>query len=100
MRFVHPDGRIEERLGVAGESVMECAVDHEVEGIVAQCGGAAICGTCHCHVMPAWRARLEPPDEVELELLGYLEGHDADSRLACQIVLSAELDGIEVRLPD
>ena len=97
--FVHADGREESRSAVLGQSVMECAVDGRVGGMRGQCGGAATCGTCHCYVDAAWHRHLLPPIDDEVDLLPYLPHVRANSRLACQIRVSAALDGIRIGLP-
>jgi 2Fe-2S ferredoxin len=98
--FVFPDGR-ERRIDVAaGTSVMVAAVDHDLPGIVGECGGCASCATCHVYVDPAWIDRLAPPDDVELDLLGFAEAERRPtSRLGCQIAVDASLDGLRVAIP-
>ncbi len=100
MVFVHPDGSREEHAGRVGETVMDCALDHGVPGIKAQCGGACICVTCHCWLAPEWFARLPPPHEQELEMLEYAWSRASTSRLACQIELDAASDGVVVHVPE
>ena len=97
--FEHPDGTRETHAGVIGETVMDCALDHGVIGINAQCGGACTCVTCHCYVSPPWFARLRVAQADEREMLGYVWGRQRGSRLACQIVLEETCDGIVVRIP-
>lgn len=97
--FIHPDGRRETQFAPVGDSVMDCALDNNVTGIAAQCAGGCTCSTCHCYVEPSWFDLLPRQIEDEVELLGYVEERRADSRLTCQIFLTEELDGIEVRIP-
>ena len=97
--FQHADGSRESFDAPAGHSIMDCAVDHAVRGIRGQCGGGCTCGTCHCWIGAPWRGRLPAPTADEAELLDYLPGRCPDSRLACRILLSATLDGIEVEIP-
>jgi 2Fe-2S ferredoxin len=84
-----------------GWSVMMGATSNGVDGIEAECGGSCACATCHCYVDEAWVERLPPPAQNEL---GMLENVAAErrpnSRLSCQLKVSAELDGLVVRLPD
>ena len=82
-----------------GASVMDGAVDNGVDGIVAQCGGACICATCHCYVDEGWIQRLRPPGQTEAEMLGYVLEPRSTSRLACQIRLDDTLDGLIVHVP-
>jgi ferredoxin, 2Fe-2S len=97
--FVHPDGTRETHTGIDGETVMDCALDHGVVGIRAQCGGACICVTCHCYVESPWSERIVPPRADELEMLEYAWEREPNSRLACQVVLDPTCAGIVIRLP-
>ncbi len=83
-----------------GLSVMEAARQNQVPGIVAECGGVCACATCHVYVDEAWLARLDPPGPVEEALLEFLSDGRPNSRLSCQIVLTAALDGLSVRTPE
>ncbi|WP_027016985.1 2Fe-2S iron-sulfur cluster-binding protein [Comamonas composti] len=84
----------------AGRSVMEVAILNNVRGIDAECGGCCSCATCHVYVDEAFADRLAPPDEMESELLdGVASERRAGSRLSCQIVLDATLDGLTVQVP-
>jgi len=85
----------------AGLSVMEGALRHSIPGIDGDCGGAGACGTCHVYVDPAWLGRLKPAKELEQDMLkmAAVEPNE-NSRLACQIELTPELDGIIVRTPE
>ena len=84
-----------------GVSLMEGAVLNGIHGIDGDCGGSRACCTCHCHVDAAWLERVGPPaSEGESELLALAPEVAADSRLACQIKMSPELDGVIIRLPE
>lgn len=83
----------------AGESVMHGAVDAGVDGIVAECGGALTCATCHVHVGDGWLGRLPPPELAERELLEMVEDHRPGSRLSCQLIMSDALDGMVLGIP-
>src|ERR1700692_2942044 len=84
-----------------GNSVMEGAVNNSVDGIVAECGGACMCATCHVYVDEAWLPRLNPMDDTEAEMLNATAAERrANSRLSCQIPVSKELDGLIVRMPE
>lgn len=82
-----------------GTSVMQAALDNGVNGILADCGGALSCATCHVHIAPEWFARTGGPSEAEAEMLEMAVDPDETSRLACQIELTSALDGLEVILP-
>ncbi len=78
-----------------GTSAMRAAVTHGLEGIVAECGGALACATCHVYV-----DGLPPPGKDEDEMLDMTASpRRANSRLSCQIVMSDPLDGLVLRLP-
>lgn len=78
---------------------MEVAVKHDVEGMVAACGGSLACATCHVYIDDHWRKKLEAQSESETEMLEYASHVEADSRLSCQILVSADMDGAIVRMP-
>jgi 2Fe-2S ferredoxin len=84
----------------AGATVMEGAVKNNVPGIDADCGGACACATCHVYVDDAWIARTGKAASMEESMLDFAEGVTANSRLSCQITVSADLDGLVVRLPE
>jgi ferredoxin len=76
-------------------------VTREEVGIVAECGGSAMCGTCHVYVDPAWLDKLPAPLPNELEMLECTAAERLpESRLSCQIKLTPGLDGLVVRIPD
>lgn len=82
-----------------GTTVMQAAVNAMVPGILADCGGACSCATCHCYVDDTWFARLPEPESTEREMLECaLEPRD-NSRLSCQIRVTPQSDGLVVRLP-
>lgn len=84
-----------------GQSLMQAAVSAGVRGIVGECGGSAMCATCHVYVDDAFADLLPAPLETELEMLECTASERRPiSRLGCQIKLSAALDGLVVRLPE
>ena len=99
--FVHPDSN-SERVEVSdGESAMQAATRHGLDGILAECGGNAMCATCHVYVDDAWVARLPGMAEDEDALLdGAAAERRPNSRLSCQIKITPELDGLVLRLPE
>ncbi|KAB7740817.1 2Fe-2S iron-sulfur cluster binding domain-containing protein [Parvibaculum sedimenti] len=85
----------------SGISAMEAAVRNNVPGIDGDCGGAAACATCHVYVDPAWLAKTGAAGEgMEKDMLEFAEDVRENSRLACQIKLTSELDGLVLRLPE
>ncbi len=98
--FIHPDNRSESVDAEDGASVMLAALTHGVDGIVAECGGNAVCATCHVYVDPAFVGRLDPVSDDEDALLdGTASERLPNSRLSCQIKVTPALDGLVVRLP-
>ena len=99
--YVAHDGTtktVEEKIGV---SVMQAAQNAGIGGIVAECGGSMMCATCHVYVREPWAAKLSKPDATENEMLTMtVSERRATSRLSCQIMLSAALDGITVEIPE
>jgi 2Fe-2S ferredoxin len=83
-----------------GLSAMEGAVQNLVPGIDGDCGGVAACGTCHVQVDPAWVARTGPAEPgIERDMLALTDGRTDHSRLACQIRMRADLDGLRLIMP-
>lgn len=98
--FRQQDGTEVEIAAVAGDSVMETAIDNDVPGIVAECGGACSCATCHVYVDPAWYPKLGAPDDQEDGMLDCAFERRETSRLSCQIEVTDELDGLVVTVPE
>lgn len=98
--FIQPDGTVSDVEAVSGDSVMETAIDNDIRGIIAECGGACSCATCHVYVEGDWLERLPKPDALEDGMLDCVLDRQANSRLSCQIRVSDEIDGIRVRVPD
>lgn len=98
--YIEHDGT-EHRVEVEeGLSVMRGAVDNGVPGIDADCGGQCACATCHVFVDEAWLARTGDKGEQEESMLSFAATAQPNSRLSCQIEVTAELDGLVVRLPE
>jgi 2Fe-2S ferredoxin len=85
-----------------GKTVMEAAVNNNVRGIDADCGGECACATCHVYIEPAWLAKvgLPPAGSQEASMQSFAAVTQPDSRLSCQITVTAELDGLVVRMPE
>jgi 2Fe-2S ferredoxin len=98
--YIEPGGAVRVVEAKAGTTVMEAAIDNDVAGIVAECGGACSCATCHVYVAPEWTPRLPPPDGQEDGMLGCVLDRRPTSRLSCQIVLTPALDGLVVQVAD
>ena len=97
--FVDPKGERRTVEAQVGASLMEAARDNGVPGIDADCGGMCACATCHVFVSPDWISKVGPPREQEAELLSLAPDPTEYSRLACQISLSEDLEGLTVTTP-
>jgi ferredoxin, 2Fe-2S len=90
----------ERRVDVAnGATVMQGAVDNNVRGIIAECGGACSCATCHVYVDDAWMEKVGRRGELEGDMLEAVVDLRPTSRLSCQIAVSDALDGLVVHMP-
>ena len=83
-----------------GDTLMSGAIDNDVPGIDADCGGQCACATCHVYVQGDWLEKTGPRTEMEESMLDFAAVTQDDSRLACQIEMTAALDGIVVRMPE
>lgn len=83
-----------------GYSVMEGAINHNIRGIVAECGGACACATCHGYIDDAWLDRMPPMDDMEDSMLDAAFERRPNSRLTCQIEVSDALDGLVVHVAE
>ena len=97
--YIQPDGASQTVSAEPGVTVMEAAKLNSVPGIEAECGGACACATCHVYVDPAWTAKVGKPAEMEEDMLDFAFDVKEESRLSCQIKVTAELDGLVVRVP-
>jgi 2Fe-2S ferredoxin len=97
--FVQPDGVRREIEAPVGLTLMEVARQNTVPGVVARCGGACACATCHVYVDTPWLSRLDPPEEMEQGMLESAWEPRANSRLSCQVQVTAALDGMVVTVP-
>ena len=83
-----------------GLSIMEGAIQNDVSGIDADCGGAMACATCHVYVEEQWLDKLPKAEEAEVDMIDMAHEPKKNSRLSCQIILNEELDGIVVTTPE
>lgn len=99
--FIQADGTEHGLEAPAGISLMQAASGAGIAGILADCGGQARCATCHVYVDPAWAHRLPAPRPIELAMLGCTAAErQPDSRLSCQVMITEDLQGLVVRLPE
>lgn len=99
--YVHQDGTTDVLDVPVGTSIMEAALDADIEGIVAECGGAAMCATCHVYVRTDHLTAAPAMQEDEDEMLDEAACPRADnSRLSCQLEVNEDMEGIAVGLPE
>ena len=82
-----------------GLTVMEGAVQNNIPGIDADCGGGMACATCHVYVKDEWFDKINKKSEGEDDMIDQAYEPKKSSRLSCQIQVSPEIDGLEVHLP-
>jgi ferredoxin, 2Fe-2S len=101
IHFILKDGSRRDVDARTGSSVMESAINANVPGIDAECGGSCSCATCHVYVEDSFMGALPEPDDMESDLLGMVAAERrSGSRLSCQIIVSAALEGLTVRVPE
>ena len=99
--FILPNSTVRSIEAANGTTVMQAASEAGIPGIVAECGGSAMCATCHVYVDPAWSAQLPGALGNEREMLECTAAVRTEhSRLSCQIRLSDELDGLVITIPE
>jgi len=82
-----------------GLTVMEGAVQNNIPGIDADCGGSCACATCHVYVDEKWFKKLKKKESAEEDMLDMAYKPNKFSRLSCQITVAEELDGLVVKMP-
>ncbi|MEC7763758.1 MAG: 2Fe-2S iron-sulfur cluster-binding protein [Pseudomonadota bacterium] len=99
--YIQADGSETTVDGRVGDSVMATAMAHDVPGIVAECGGSMSCATCHCYVDEGWTDKTGTRSDSEEDMLDCaMSEMQPSSRLSCQLILSDDLDGLVVRVPE
>ncbi|WP_071673551.1 2Fe-2S iron-sulfur cluster-binding protein [Nioella nitratireducens] len=99
--FIDADGTETTVAAKIGDSVMQTAMAHGIDGITAECGGAMACATCHAYVADDWADKVGPAGETEADMLDFAACEvKPTSRLSCQIVVAENLDGLIVYLPE
>ena len=86
--------------GEAGSTVMETAIKNKIPEIVAECGGACACATCHVYIDDAWMTKVGKPSGMEEDMLDFAYDVKPSSRLSCQIKITPALDGLMLSTPD
>ena len=83
-----------------GLTVMEGAIQNNIPGIDADCGGSMACATCHVYVEESWLNKLSKAEDSEQDMIDMAYKPEKNSRLSCQIVVSEEIDGLVVSTPE
>ena len=83
-----------------GLSVMEGAIQNDITGIDADCGGAMACATCHVYVEEKWFGKLPKAEEAEVDMIDMAHNPKKNSRLSCQLIVTDELEGLVVTTPE
>lgn len=97
--YIQPDGTRNICEVSVGRTVKDGAINNMVSGIVAECGGACSCATCHVYVAAEWVDTVGEPGDDETEMLDFAFEVAENSRLSCQIRMTSELDGLVVHIP-
>jgi 2Fe-2S ferredoxin len=98
--FITPDGERHEVEAENGYSVMEAAINNNIEGIVAECGGACACATCHSYIDEAWTEKMPEMDDMEDSMLDAAYDRRDNSRLTCQLEINDAWDGLVVHVAE
>ena len=83
-----------------GLTVMEGAIQNEIPGIDADCGGSMACATCHIYIKDEWFDKIPKAEDAEVDMIDMAYEPKKNSRLSCQIIVSDELDGLIVTTPE
>jgi len=97
--YIEHSGKSHEIEVANGLSVMEGAVQNNIPGIDADCGGSCACATCHVYVDEKWLIKLPEKDNAEEDMLDMAYEPKKFSRLSCQLTVTNELDGLVVKMP-
>tara|TARA_Y100000590_G_scaffold261204_1_gene293274 strand:- start:409 stop:729 length:321 start_codon:yes stop_codon:yes gene_type:complete len=99
IRYIEHNGKIHEIEVPKGLTVMEGAVQNNIPGIDADCGGSCACATCHVYVDEKWFSKLSEKESAEVDMLDMAYEPNKFSRLSCQIIVEDALDGLVVKMP-
>ena len=83
-----------------GLTVMEGAIQNDIPGIDADCGGSMACATCHVYVEEKWLNKIPKAEEAEVDMIDMAFEPKKNSRLSCQLIVSDELNGLTVTTPE
>ncbi|MFK7853786.1 MAG: 2Fe-2S iron-sulfur cluster-binding protein [Granulosicoccus sp.] len=101
LKYKTSDGTIHTVDAKVGDSVMDAAIQNDIDDIVAECGGSLICATCHVYLDDETAALYEEPDDMELDMLeGVAAERRPNSRLSCQLIVKPEIAGHTIETPE
>jgi len=98
--YIDHEGNEREVDATNGDTIMENAMNNEIPGIDADCGGGCACATCHVYVDASYMDKVGEPDDMETQMLQFAADVLPNSRLSCQITMSDELEGLRVTTPE
>ena len=100
IKYVEQNGNSKTIEVNSGLTVMEGAVQNNIPGIDADCGGGMACATCHVYVEDSWFNKLPKAEDAENDMIDMAHKPEKNSRLSCQIIVSDEIDGLTVTTPE
>ena len=99
INFINSEGSSKTIEVENGLSVMEGAIQNDIPGIDADCGGSMACATCHVYVEENWLNKLPKAEDAEIDMIDMAYEPKKNSRLSCQLIVTNELDGLTVTTP-
>ena len=99
IKYIEFNGTEHEAEVANGLSVMEGAIQNDISGIDADCGGSMACATCHVYVEENWLNKLPKAEDAEIDMIDMAHEPKKNSRLSCQLIVTNELDGLTVTTP-
>ena len=100
INYINSEGSLKTIEVENGLSVMEGAIQNDIPGIDADCGGSMACATCHVYVEENWLNKLPKAEDAEVDMIDMAFEPKKNSRLSCQITVTEELDGLKVTTPE
>ena len=98
--FIDKDGNQKKIEIENGLTVMEGAIQNNIPGIDADCGGSMACATCHVYVQDEWFNKIEKAEDAEQDMIDMAHEPKKNSRLSCQLIVTDQLDGLVVTTPE
>ena len=99
INYINSEGSLKTIEVENGLSVMEGAIQNDIPGIDADCGGSMACATCHVYVGENWLNKLPKAEDAEIDMIDMAYEPKKNSRLSCQLIVTNELDGLTVTTP-